>query len=48
MFSIDCYCIKMYYFFYDMLLENKIKYLLLKYVYIVYDVYVVDFNVRFC
>lgn len=48
MFSIDRYRIKMHHLFHDMLLENKIKHLLLKYVYIVHDAHVADFNARFC
>lgn len=48
MFSIDRYRIKMHHLFRDMLLENKIKHLLLKYVYIVHDAHVADFNARFC
>lgn len=48
MFSIDCYRIKIHHLFHDMLLENKIKYQLLKYVYIVHDMRVADFNARFC
>lgn len=48
MFSIDRYRIKIHHLFHDMLLENKIEYQLLKYVYIVPDAYVADFIARFC
>lgn len=48
MFSIDCYRIKLHHLFHDMLLENKIKPQLLKYVYIVHDAHVADFIARIC
>lgn len=48
MFSIYRYRIKIHHLFHDMLLENKIKYQLLRYVYIVPDAHFADFIARFC